>query len=66
MGKNKKDAGAPKELHGNNAKVAPNKKIEGAYVTNTVTMSNKKNCKTPIVQQSNVEYARKFAEENKK
>ncbi len=62
MDNNKK----PKVIHGNNAKVSPNSKIEPLYSTNTVTLSNKKKHETPIVEDSNVSYARNFSEENKK
>lgn len=55
-----------KEIHGNNAKVDKNSKIEPAFIASTVTMSDKKKHETPLVEDSNVAYARKFIEENKK
>lgn len=58
--------GKGKALHGNNAKVDPQKKVVGRFVTNTVTMSDRKDHETPIVDEDDVEYAKKFVEENKK
>ena len=57
---------APKELHGNRAKIDPAKPIVGRNIMDAVTMSDHKKRETPIVSDENVAYARKFAEENKK
>jgi|GEM_PF-2830809 len=54
------------KLHGNSAKVDPKKKITGAYITNRVTMSRRKEDETPLVEDDDVEYARQFSKENKK
>lgn len=56
----------PEELRGNKTKVDPKSKIEPLYITNTVTMSDRKDHETPVVDDDNVSYARKFQEENKK
>ena len=55
-----------RNIHGNKAKVAPNSKIIGQYITNMVTLSSEKDDETPTVSDENVTEARKFAEENKK
>lgn len=55
-----------KEIHGNNAKANPEHKPEPLYIANTVTMADKEDHETPVVPDSNVAYARKFVEENKK
>lgn len=60
------DPKQPKKLHGNNAKVEPGSKVVPSFLTNTVTMSQKKQHETPIVEDSNVAYARKFSQENQK
>lgn len=56
----------PDSLHGNGAKVEPDRKIVPQFLTNTVTMSREKKHETPLVDDSNVEYARKFSQENQK
>lgn len=56
----------PDKLRGNSAKIDPAKKIIGLNVTNTVTMSEKTIHGTPVVDDENVAYAKKFVEENKK
>lgn len=56
----------PKDLHGNYAKINPGKNVVPLFTTNTVTMSEQKEHETPIVEDSNVEYARKFSKENQK
>lgn len=53
-------------LHGNNAKTSPKSKVVPDYITNTVTMAQKKEHETPIVEDSDVAYARKFSQENQK
>lgn len=60
------EAKKPKKLHGNSARVSPDSKPVPAFLTNTVTMSQKKDHETPVVEDSNVEYARKFSQENQK
>lgn len=60
------DPKQPKKLHGNSAKVNPAGKVVPAFLTNTVTMSQEKNHETPVVEDSNVAYARKFSQENQK
>jgi len=55
-----------KKLHGNQARVDPEKKIEGMYATNAVTISNRKERETPLVDDENVSLARDFSMENKK
>lgn len=59
-------AGKPKEIRGNKTTVDPKSKIEPLYITNTVTMSDRKLNETPVADDDNVAYARKFQEENKK
>lgn len=56
----------PKRLHGNNAKIDPKKKVESLYQSNMVILSDSKEGVTPVVDDDDVEYARRFAEENKK
>ena len=53
-------------LRGNQTRVNPSGHIEPLYASNTVTLSNKKSDETPAVDDANVEYAKKFVEENKK
>lgn len=56
----------PKLIHGNNAKIDPNKHVSELYEANMVTLSNRKSHETPLVDDANVEYAREFVEKNKK
>lgn len=56
----------PKKLHGNSARVSQDSKVVPAFLTNTVTMSQKRDHETPVVEDSNVAYARKFSKENQK
>lgn len=58
--------GKEREIHGNKAKVDPGSNKVPEYLTNTVTMSDRKKHETPVVDDDNVAYARKFVEENKK
>jgi hypothetical protein len=55
-----------KILHGNRAKIDPKKQIESLYATNRVTLSDHKAHETPIVEDDDVEYSRRFVEENEK
>lgn len=55
-----------KLLHGNSAKIDPAKDVTSLYQQNLVTASDKKDHETPLVDDENVEYARRFVEENKK
>lgn len=55
-----------KNLHGNKAKVDPKGHVESLYQSNMVTLSNRKDHETPVVDDENVEYGRRFVEENKK
>lgn len=55
-----------KEIHGNKAKVEPGGRIDPLFIANTVTMAGKKKHETPVVEDSNVSYARDFVNENKK
>ncbi|WRS28013.1 hypothetical protein U6B65_02495 [Oscillospiraceae bacterium MB08-C2-2] len=55
-----------KILHGNSAKIDPQKKITGAYTTNTITAYNKKENETPIISDENVRLSRKYVDENHK
>lgn len=55
-----------KEIRGNETKVDTNSKIDPLYITNTITMADRKKNETPIVDDDNVAYARKFQEENEK
>ena len=49
----------PKGLHGNAAKVDPNKKIESLYQTNLIGVAERFENGVPIVSDENAEYARK-------
>lgn len=51
---------------GNSTEVDPRKKVSSEYVTNAVTVSNRKKNETPIVDDQNVALARDFSQENKK
>lgn len=55
-----------KILHGNMAKVDPDKSVPSLYESNMVTTSNQKQHETPLSSDEHVEYVRKFEEENKK
>lgn len=55
-----------KKLHGNHAKIEPKKHVESLYQSNMVTLSNRKQDETPLVNDDDVAYARRFVEENKK
>ena len=57
---------APKELHGNRAKIDPATPVVGRDITNAVTMPDHKKRGIPVVSDENVAFARKFAQENKK
>lgn len=57
----------PNKLHGNSAKVDPEQHIESEYATNSVTRSARRKNGVPfLTSQEDVEYAKKFVEENKK
>lgn len=60
--KNKKD----QALHGNSAKIDPAGAVTSLYQSNTVTMSDRKQHETPLVDEKNVEYIKKFVEVNEK
>lgn len=53
-------------LHGNNAKIDPKTEVTSLYQSNRVTLSSRREDETPLVDDDNVEYARRFSEENKK
>jgi len=50
--------------HGNHAKIDPIKKMIGAYATNAVTDSYRKENETPVSSDQSVEAARAFNHEN--
>lgn len=56
----------PKKLHGNRAKVDEAKQVESLYQSNRAVLSSRREDETPLVDDDNVEYARRFVEENKK
>ena len=55
-----------KTLHGNHAKIDPSKAIESLNQSCLVTASDHVEHGSPIVDEENVRYAKKFVEENKK
>jgi hypothetical protein len=55
----------PKILHGNAAKVDPNKKIVGLNQTNLIGVAEKIENEVPIVSEENAEYARQINNELK-
>lgn len=55
-----------KKLHGNHAAINPCKHVDSMYQNNLVTVHDHCENETPIVDEKNVRYARKFVEENKK
>lgn len=57
-------ADKPRIIHGNKAKATGD--TVPAYLANTVTMADKKRHETPVVEDQNVAYAKKFVQENKK
>lgn len=62
----KKKRKSPEKRQGNDTKADLTKKISPLYESNMVTLSNRKENETPLVDDENVEYARRFVEENKK
>lgn len=54
------------KLHGNHAKIDPKKKITGDYITNAVTLFQKKEGETPVADDEAVDLAREFSQENQK
>lgn len=55
----------PLTLHGNKARVDPKKKLTGAYETNPVTASRRKEGEPPAaVDEQNADRAREFSQEN--
>ena len=56
----------PNETHGNKTKAKNIKNIVPEFIVSTTVMSDRKDRETRVVDDDNVEYAKKFVEENKK
>ncbi|MDR2932402.1 MAG: hypothetical protein LBV27_04775 [Oscillospiraceae bacterium] len=56
----------PKKLHGNSAKIDPNKHVEGLYATNMATLANDDDNQSRSEREAKVDYAKKFVEVNEK